>query len=112
MSTQQELPQPEQQLLLAWLLPSGSRCSTCARNLTEQCVHFNRVAFLCHDFGQYARSRSWNFHCYLVGFQFHQRFIDSDSIADLLEPLSDGCLSNGLPKRGNANFGSHGFFFR
>ncbi|MNV29976.1 hypothetical protein D3C71_1212260 [compost metagenome] len=90
---------------------SGS-CSTSStfRDLAEQRVETDGFTVLRNDFGQHAGSRGRNFDGNLVGFQFDQRLIGLDRIADLLEPGADGRLADGLAEGWNADFGCHDLF--
>ncbi len=73
----------------------------------EHGADIDRGAVLDRDGGDDARGRGRDLQRHLVGFQFDQRLVGPDEIADLLEPLADGRLGHRFTEGGNANFGRH-----
>src|SRR5436853_174690 len=57
-------------------------------DLAEQRAHSDGLAVLGGNLGQHAGGRRGHLDGYLVGFKLHQRLVDRDRIARMLEPFS------------------------
>ncbi|MNV30479.1 hypothetical protein D3C71_1217500 [compost metagenome] len=88
------------------------RCSGCSAggtfgDLAEKRVETDGLAVLRNDFGENAGRRRRDFNGNLVGFQFNERFVGLDGIADLLEPGAYGRFADGFAEGWYADFSGH-----
>ena len=87
------------------------RCRCCSavtfRDVGQQRVNAHCFTFGCDDFRQCASGGRRDFYSDLIGFQFAQHFVHSDSIAGLFEPCRNGCLGYGFTQCGYTHFGGH-----
>jgi hypothetical protein len=65
----------------------------------------DRVAVFGGDVAQHPGRRRRHLDRDLVGLELHQRLVDRDGIAGLLEPLADGRLGDGFAERRDADVG-------
>ena len=70
-------------------------------NLAEQGPHSDGLAILGGDLGEHAGGRRGHLDGHLVGLELHQRLVDRDGVARMLEPFSDSRLGHRFAERGN-----------